>query len=172
MHSSHYNLRMSTREELHKLIDSMPDGALEVAHRDLLNFQVWPPPPPTPPPDMASMKKRLDEQYLEMKKRMETHDRRPRLIKRFNAGFGSGSYDPTRGSGRSSMSHLDGDTLILQTIHRLQGQDLMVIERIRIEGNHLIYKHEVNGPGDKRDEREIVFDLPQGQAQADIDDHS
>jgi hypothetical protein len=36
----------------------------------------------------------------------------------------------------------------------------MVIERTRVDGNRLIYKHEVQGPGDKHDEREVVFDLP------------
>jgi len=34
-----------------------------------------------------------------------------------------------------------------------------VSERIRVDGQRLIYKHEITGPGEKRDEREIVFDL-------------
>ena len=74
---------MPTREELHKLIDTMPEGAIEAAHRMLSNLQV--------------------------------------------------------------RRHL--------------GHELTVSERIRVDGQRLIYKHEITGPGEKRDEREIVFDL-------------
>jgi hypothetical protein len=35
---------MPTREELHNLIDSIPEGALDVAQRMLSNLQTWPPP--------------------------------------------------------------------------------------------------------------------------------
>ena len=57
------------------------------------------------------------------------------------------------------MSQWEGDTLVVQTYRQHQGHELMVIERIRVDGQHLIYKHEVTGPGDKRDEREIVFEI-------------
>jgi hypothetical protein len=36
---------------------------------------------------------------------------------------------------------------------------MMVSERLRVDGKRLIYKHEITGPGDKRDEREITFEL-------------
>jgi hypothetical protein len=36
-------LNIMRREELHKLIDSMPEGAMEAVHRVLLAGQVWPP---------------------------------------------------------------------------------------------------------------------------------
>ena len=38
---------MQSREELHKLVDSMPEPAIETAHRFLSALQVWPPRPPT-----------------------------------------------------------------------------------------------------------------------------
>jgi hypothetical protein len=34
---------MQSREELHKLVDSMPEAAIEAAHRFLSALQVWPP---------------------------------------------------------------------------------------------------------------------------------
>jgi hypothetical protein len=68
------------------------------------------------------------------------------------------------------MTHWDGDTFMLLTIHRLQRHELMTIDRSRVDGQRLLYKHEVTGPGDKRDEREVVFDLP--QAEATTDDNS
>jgi len=36
---------------------------------------------------------------------------------------------------------------------------LTIVERLRVEGERVIYKHEVTGPGGKRDEREIAFDI-------------
>src|SRR5947208_1614533 len=98
---------MPTREELHKLIDSMPEGAMEAAHRALSHLQVWPPPPP---PDMAEMRRRLEERHLEMRKRIESRERRPGTVSGFGGG---GSYDPARGSGSSGMSRWDDDTFVV-----------------------------------------------------------
>jgi hypothetical protein len=41
----HYNAAMPTREELHQLVDTLPEGAVEVAHMFLSRLQVWPPIP-------------------------------------------------------------------------------------------------------------------------------
>src|SRR5436309_2407773 len=60
------HLAMPTREELHKLIDSMPEGAMETAHRSLSHLQLWPPPPP---PEAAEMRKRMEERRLEWRQR-------------------------------------------------------------------------------------------------------
>jgi hypothetical protein len=145
-------MRMPTREELHKLIDSMPEGAIEAAHRALTNMQVWPPaPPPTVEEMRQQMRKRMDERRLEMMQRQK-----PGTI----AGFGGTSnYDPTKGAGASSFNYWDGDTYIQETYRRHLGHEFTVIERIRIDGQRLIYKHQITGPGEKRDEREIIFDL-------------
>src|SRR6266404_6238616 len=79
--------RMPTREELHTLIDSMPDGAIEAAHRMLSNLQVWPPAPPPGVEEMRrDMHKRMEERRQEMMQRQ-----RPGTV----AGFGGHSnYDP------------------------------------------------------------------------------
>src|SRR5215510_15048971 len=37
---------MQSREDLHKLVDSLPEGAIDAAHRLLSTLQVWPPRPP------------------------------------------------------------------------------------------------------------------------------
>ena len=143
---------MPTREELHNLIDSMPDGAIEAAHRALADLQKWPPPAL---PDMETMRKRQEQHREETRKRMVAQQR-PGTLGAFG---GSGNYNPTTGSGSYGTSQWEGDTFIVQTYRQHHGHELMVIERIRLDGQHLIYKHEVIGPGDKRDEREIVFDL-------------
>ena len=57
------------------------------------------------------------------------------------------------------MNHWDGDTFVVQTYRQYSGHEMMVMERIRIDGERLIYRHEITGPGDKHDEREITFDV-------------
>jgi hypothetical protein len=72
---------MQSREELHKLIDSMPEGAIEAAHRTLSYLQVW---PPTPPPDVQEMRRRMEERREVMQRQ------KPGTV----AGSGGGNYDP------------------------------------------------------------------------------
>jgi hypothetical protein len=38
---------MPTRGELHALVDTLPEQAIELVHGVLSRLQVWPPPPPT-----------------------------------------------------------------------------------------------------------------------------
>ena len=143
---------MPSREELYKLVDSLPEGAIEAANRTLSHLQVW---PPAPPPDVLEMRQR-------MRQRME--ERRLRAIQRQKpgtiAGFGGhGRYDPDRGTASSSFSHWDDDTFVTETLRRHKGHESTVVERVRVDGKHLIYRHEIIGPGDKHDEREIAFDV-------------
>ena len=72
---------------------------------------------------------------------------------------GSSHYDSDRDSGTFSSKYWDGDAYVQETYHRHHGHPLAVIERIRIQDGRLIYKCQMKGPGDRRDEREIVFDL-------------
>jgi hypothetical protein len=144
---------MPTREELHKLIDSVPDGAVEAAFRSLTHLQVWPPiPPPTVEQWREQTRKRREERRLQWSQQL-----RPGTV----AGFGgSSNYNPDTGAGSSSFHYWEEDTFVAETMRRHKGHDLTVIERIRVDGRRLIYKHEVTGPGEKRDEREIVFEVP------------
>jgi len=54
---------MPTREELHRLIDSLHEGAMEAAHRILTQLQVWPLPPP---PGAEEMRRRMEERRMEL----------------------------------------------------------------------------------------------------------
>jgi hypothetical protein len=62
-------------------------------------------------------------------------------------------------SGHWTFDHEDGDTLVVETRRYKDGHELAIVERIRIQDGQMIYKHEVTGPGDKRDEWKVVFDL-------------
>jgi hypothetical protein len=143
---------MPSREELHTLVESLPEGSIDSAHRALSNLQVWPPTPPAGVQEMRErMRQRMEERRLGMIQRQK-----PGTI----AGFGGrGSYDPDRGSASSSFNHWDDDTFVTETLRRHKRHEFTVVERVRVDGRHQIYKHEITGPGDKHDEREIVFDI-------------
>jgi hypothetical protein len=145
---AHYNTCMPTREELHKLIDSMPDGAIEAAHRMLNHMQVWPPPAP---PGADEMRQRMKERRTQVMQRQKPGT--------FAAFGGGGNYDAAKGVASSSFSHWEDDWYVTEVLRRHHGHELSIVERVRVDGHHLIYRNEVSGPGDKRDEREVVFDV-------------
>ena len=62
---------------------------------------------------------------------------------------------------KAGFSSWDGDTCVVGAHRYVRGHELTTIERICLEGDRLIYKHEITGPGEKHDEREITFDIPQ-----------
>jgi hypothetical protein len=93
---------------------------------------------------------------MEERRREVMQRQRPGTI----GGFGgSSNYDPDRGSASSSFSHWDDDTFVTETLRRHKGHEFTVVERVRVDGTHLIYKHEITGPGAKHDEREIAFEI-------------
>src|SRR5262245_22935375 len=53
---------MATREELHALIDSMPEEAIDAARRLLSHFQVW---PPTLPPQVEELRQSMEQRLKE-----------------------------------------------------------------------------------------------------------
>src|SRR6476469_6282021 len=127
---------MPTREELHTLVDSLPEEAMQAAHRMLTSLQVW---PPTPPPGLEEMRKRMEQRRTEV-----MQHQKPGTI----AGFGGAvSYDPTKDVAHFSASHWEDDISITETLRRHKGHEIAVVERIRVDGQRLIYKHEVVGPG-------------------------
>ena len=121
---------MPTREELHALVDKLPEQAIELVHGVLSRLQVWPPVPPSPERTLAKMQQ------------VWTAQGKPVL---------------------SSRERWEGDTLIRETMRNHGGHELRMVERIRIKGGRLNYKHEITGPGGKYDESEVVFNLSEQQ---------
>jgi hypothetical protein len=144
---------MPSREDVRTLVDSLPEGALEAAVRALSQLQVW---PPAPPPGVEEWRKRSRE-WMEERRTQVMQRQRPSTISGFGGG---GGYNPDTGAASYGFSHWDGDTFITETLRRHKGHEFTVIERVRVDGQRLIYRHEIIGPGDKRDEREIIFDTP------------
>ena len=115
---------MQSREDLHKLVDSLPEPAIEVTHRFLSNLQVWPPRPPIDREKQITM--------------IETR---------------------TAAGTRAGFSRWDGDTYVIGTYRHVRGHELEIVESVRVHSEHLIYKVEITGPGGKREEREITFEV-------------
>ena len=144
---------MPTREHLHQLLDSLPEETIEAAYQTLSHFQVWP--PPLPP--------QIEELRQEHEKRLKELQEAP-VGAMGLVGIGGGIMDspqdqPTLKSGYWNFEHEDGDTFVVETRRYKDGHELAIVERIRIQDGHLIYKHEIMGPQGKREERDIVFDL-------------
>src|SRR5215470_479121 len=101
---------MPTREELHKLIDSMPEGALEPAHLSLTHLQVWPPPLP---PQMEELRQGYEKRLKEIQE--------AQIGEIGGVGIGGGIMDWPQDQGTKlksgywSFDHEDGDTLVVET---------------------------------------------------------
>jgi hypothetical protein len=142
---------MVTRDELHSLVDSLPDAAFEAAQQMLTRFQVWPPPRPAVPPELERFRE-------EVRHRHEKATEGKRGIFGMTAG---GGFDPTRGSGSIGSTYWEDETLITETLRLHKGLQLVITERIRLDSDKtLIYAHSVRGPGNKMDQHEIRFDIP------------
>jgi hypothetical protein len=139
------------RDALHRLVDTLPEGALEPARNVLEQFQVW---PPQPPPEIERMR----QQHLE---RMRA-SMRPGMS---GTGGGGGSCRTGSGgrieSGVFSFNRSEDGVMVYETHRFHKGHELTIIERLREseDGRALIYGHEVTGPDGKRDGREVVFRL-------------
>jgi len=59
----------------------------------------------------------------------------------------------------AGFSRWDGDTYVVGTHRQIRGHELIIVESLRVEGEHVIYKLDVTGPGGKRQEREITFEV-------------
>src|SRR5262245_36358452 len=145
---------MPTREQLHRLLDSLPEEAIEAAYRALSQFQVW-------PPQLTPQIEELRHMYE--KRLKEVQEAQGEAIGGVGIGGGSAEWPldhaATLKSGYWSFDRLDGEALVVETHRYKDGHELAIVERIAIKDEHLIYKHEITGPRGKRDEWEIVFDV-------------
>src|SRR5262245_21281917 len=141
---------MPTRDDLHKLVDTLPEAAFDTAQQMLTRFQVWPPPRPPVRPEFQRFHEESRERQLE---RIEGK-------RGFFSMTGGSHFDPNRGSGNASSTFWEDDALVTETLCLHKGHQLRIKERIRIDADKtLIYLHSVEGPGNKVDQHEIRFDL-------------
>ena len=146
---------MPNRESLHKLIDTLPEAALESAERVLQNYQTW---PLKPPIDVEKMRKRVDELFSR---------RGEELVARtggfVSARIGRRSFNAD-GDGMASMSTSEGETLVTLEIHIFRSYRLEIEERLRLSEDKklLVYTQQIKGPEGKKGRYEIEFEVTEG----------
>src|SRR5262245_19285834 len=140
-----------SREQLHQLVDTLPEAALEPAEKALQHFQIW---PRQPPPEVERMRREHHERMLQ--------SMRPGTI---SGGGGGGSYSTGSGgrieNGRFSFSRWEDKTAVVETHNFQDGHEITVTERLRTgdDGKMLIYATEIVGPDGKAHNQEIRFEV-------------
>ena len=138
------------RGDLHALVDTLPEGALENAKRLLEHLQVW---PPHQPPELERMRQIRLEQMERMRSSM-----RPGTI---GGGSGGGSFDPGTRYGHTGYTRWEDKTAIHETHHLYKGHEIVVTERLsfRDDGAAIQYIHEARGPKGDPIQNEMTFDI-------------
>jgi hypothetical protein len=149
---------MPTREELHQLIDSLPDEAIPLAHMALRQFQTWP--PPFPP--------ELDARAEAMERRARERSEMLRAEHPNSAGGGIGigamtsSTEPgSRIRGRHSFSYNDGGDDVRESTIVHDGSEFTLVERIRRDASAatLTFTLELTGPDGTTARHEHRYDV-------------
>jgi hypothetical protein len=130
-----------TKERLHELVDSLPEGAWQHAFGSLNYLQVW---PPTPSPEPA----RIAELQEQMLQRMQA-GRRPGS---FSAGGGGGSWSAGPGgqvqTGHYTSSWVEDGVRVSDTHLFLEGRELTIVQRVRTteDGRKALITEQIRGP--------------------------
>jgi hypothetical protein len=137
------------RSDLHRLVDTLPEGAFESAKAILERLQIW---PSQPPPEMKRIEE-IRQQHLE----------RMRLSIRpgTTGGGGGGGMMHSDGYGHCSHSRIEDGASVLESYHFCEGQEIFVTQRLRLSEDKLSiqYAHEVKGPKGDTHVTEMTFDV-------------
>src|SRR5258708_6548508 len=117
---------MTTRESLHKLLDTLPEGALESTERVLQNYQAWMW-PPQPSADVEKMREQLEQRFKRSAAEHAARTGRGTI----SSSFSRSAFKPD-GDGSASMSGWEGETLVTLEVHVFRGHKLEIEERLRI----------------------------------------
>ena len=148
---------MSNRENLHRLVDTLPEVALETASRVLQNYQTWPPQPPADIEKMRELVKKLFERNA-----MEHASRTGRGV--VGGYFSRSRYRPD-GDGAASVEGWEGETSVKVELRTFRGHRLELEERIRLSSDKrfLIYSQRIKGPKGEEDLYEKKFAVPENE---------
>jgi hypothetical protein len=137
------------RDNLHRLIDTLPEGALETAKRMLEHLNN--------PPQLSPEMERCDRYGREQMEKMR-QSIRPGTV---GDGGGGGSFNLTTRYGHSGRTHWEDQTAVHETHGFSKGHEIAVTERIRFteDSRAIHYVHEAKGPKGEPVVNEIKFDV-------------
>jgi len=130
-----------SRDELHRLVDTLPEGALEPAKQALEHFRIWPQQP-----------------FLQIERMRQKY--RTTGIGVGNENY-SGSSDGQVPSGRFYINHWEKNTAVVETHIFHDGHEVIVTERLGIgdDGKSLAYENEIIGPKGTAYSQKLSFDV-------------
>jgi hypothetical protein len=123
---------MATRDDLHQLVSTLPEGALDAAFTALTHMQTW------PPPELQELDRRASAMEQQIEERLER-------LRQGGSGGGGGfasfrSFSvPARSAdvgpafqqrGRQSSGHEEGDTSIYESHILYDEHEFVLVERI------------------------------------------
>lgn len=130
---------MAGREQLHALVDSLPDGALESAQTYLNAIQTWPPKRPEPRPEVEKFKRDLEEKR-----------------QKFLGSSGTGAWaidrnNKTTGSFGDSEYNWETGEMTLRTFRVHHDFPMEITERLRMKDDDdtLEYEFHIRGMGNE-----------------------
>jgi hypothetical protein len=130
---------MPTRDDLHRIVDQLPEAVLEHAERVLEHCLTW----PQPSPDVLELRDRVHKRkhQVTMEGRQQAYDRRvPGELR-------TESRCIPPGTGYVSNMSWINDELVQVTVFRVQGQEVERIERVGLAADRKVkYSVEVIGP--------------------------
>ena len=144
---------MAGRESLHRLIDTLPEGALETTERVLQNYQTW---PPRPPIELETMRKRVEERFQRTARKLAAKSGSDVV----GASFSRGHFQPD-GNFSASVTGWEDDSFVTVEMRSIFGYKLELEEKIRLfeDKNLLLYSIQVTGPSGAREVHHSQFEL-------------
>jgi len=147
-------LCMAIRDEIHSLIDQLPEDQLQNVRPFLAGLLR----PRAQSPEIEQARQ-LTHQYKKMVEQRFRETRKPGTI---SALVGGGSVFPKEGrvSGDHSFHYWDDKALVHQTLRIFEGQELEIMERVSRsqDGATLVYEQELSSGGlTKRHDERISF---------------
>lgn len=145
---------MALRDELHSLLDQLPEDKLRDA-RPFLDGLLR---PRAPSPEIEHARQ-LTHQYKKMVEQRFRETRKPGTISTL---VGGGNVFPRKGKeyGNHSFHYWDDKALVHQTLRIFEGQELEIMERTSRsqDGATLVYEQELSSGGlTKRHEERFPF---------------
>jgi hypothetical protein len=151
---------MADRARLHKLVDELPEAALDAAYRVLDNYQKW---PPKGPADANKMLNQARERFR------SNYEKRAQLraggyisSEMIRSSFGPEGY------GYSSVRGWEGLTSVTAAAHYFRGYEFHTVERISLSDDNREIQISIESklPGGIAESHEISFDISEGGSNA------
>jgi hypothetical protein len=145
---------MDDRKQLHALVESLPEDALDSAERFLQAIQTWPPQKTAPPPRVVERTKKHEQQREQYGRELE--QKRDRFLKLSGSGGGSSVWmidrnNKTHASCGSTEHNWETGEMTERTFRVHHDFPMEITERLRMKDDDetLEYEFHISGLGNE-----------------------